>query len=125
LLSKGLDTLLYLNSIIDETFRLYTPISQSLSHTVPAGGTSNLCGYNLPPGTTVSTQAYTFHRDPASYPDPLRFNPDRWFNPTKEMKDAFFAWGTGSRGCMGHAHCLTGAHVRNVHVLPRVRRSCR
>jgi cytochrome P450 len=43
-----------------------------------------------PLGTTVSTQPYTFHRDPAFYPDPLRFNPDRWLNPIKAMKEAFF-----------------------------------
>ena len=65
-MGKELETLLYLNSVIEETLRLYSPISQSLPRSTPAGGTT-LCGYELPPGTIVSTQAYTFHRDPAIY----------------------------------------------------------
>jgi hypothetical protein len=27
-----------------------------------------------------------------------RFNPERWANPTKDMRDAFVAFGTGPRG---------------------------
>jgi cytochrome P450 len=71
-LGRELETLPYLNNVIDETLRLYSPISQSLPRAVPAGGTT-LCGYDLPQGTTVSTQAYTFHRDPTIYPDLLRY----------------------------------------------------
>jgi cytochrome P450 len=27
-----------------------------------------------------------------------RFQPERWFNPNREMKDAFLPFGGGSRG---------------------------
>lgn len=97
---KELERLPYLNRVIEETLRLYTPISQSLPRTVPVAG-ATLSGYALPPGMTVSTQAYTFYCDPSVYADALAFSPDRWLHPAKEMKDAFFAWGAGSRGCLG------------------------
>ena len=100
--ARELEELPYLNCVIDEVLRLYSPISQSLPRTVPEGG-ATFSDYYLPAGTTVSTQAYTLHRDPSIFSDPLTFNPDRWAEErvTKEMRDAIMAWGAGSRGCLG------------------------
>lgn len=61
----------YLNKVISETLRLYAPVPASLPRTVPQGGTS-LVGYRIPAETTVVTQAYTFHRDPAIWSEPER-----------------------------------------------------
>ncbi|KAK8073248.1 Cytochrome P450 monooxygenase [Apiospora phragmitis] len=58
-------------------------------------------GRRLPAGATVTTSAYCLHRDPVAFPDPERFWPERWENPTKLMKDAFMAFGGGSRVCLG------------------------
>ena len=41
------------------------------------------------------------HKNPAIFPDPLEFIPERWESPTKEMKDSFVAFGGGSRICIG------------------------
>lgn len=35
-------------------------------------------GYALPPGTIVSTQAWSMHRDTSVFPSPDTFLPDRW-----------------------------------------------
>lgn len=86
-----------LNNIIKETLRLYCAAPSALPRIVPAEGVEFL-GHRLPGGTTVSTQAYTLHRKPEIFPDPESFEPDRWMNPSKEMKDAFMAFGGGSRG---------------------------
>lgn len=60
-----------LNSIIDETLRLYGAAPGSLPRTVPSQGmTAN--GYHIPGGIEVSTQAYTNHRDPLIFRDPMR-----------------------------------------------------
>ena len=88
--------LAYLNMVVDETLRLYPPISGPLPRVVPQGG-AQLAGHRFPGGVTVSCQAYSMHRDPAIYPDPERFHPGRWAKPTKDMKDAFHSWGGGSR----------------------------
>ena len=90
----------YLNCIIDETLRLYSAVPGSLRRTTPAGG-AMLAGYNIPGNTVVCTQAYTFHRNPSVFQDPWCFDPDRWINPTKEMKNNFIPWGVGSRSCAG------------------------
>lgn len=38
----------------------------------------DLMGYALPPGTIVSTQSWSMHRDPDVFPSPETFLPERW-----------------------------------------------
>ncbi|TVY93351.1 putative sterigmatocystin biosynthesis P450 monooxygenase [Lachnellula willkommii] len=98
--SKDATGLPYLIATIKETLRLYGAAPGSLPRLVPAGGRT-LGGYLLPQGTTVSTQAWTLHRDAAIFERPLDFIPERWFEPTQNMKDAFMPFGGGSRICLG------------------------
>ncbi|KAJ5036242.1 hypothetical protein NUH16_004112 [Penicillium rubens] len=97
---KSLRDLPYLNQVINETLRLYTAVPFGLPRLVPPEG-ARFNGYHVPGGTTVSTQAYSLHRDHAIFPDPDNFNPERWENTTKEMKDASLPFGGGSRICLG------------------------
>ncbi|KAF3761067.1 cytochrome P450 [Cryphonectria parasitica EP155] len=79
-----------LNSIIDETLRLYTPAPSGLQRDVPAGG-QTLCGMYIPAGVVVSTQAYTLHRDPKVFEDPL----------DQRQKASLMPFGAGTRLCLG------------------------
>ncbi|KAJ5179471.1 hypothetical protein N7492_002681 [Penicillium capsulatum] len=97
---NDLRNLPYLKIVILETLRLYSAVPFGLPRTVPREG-ANLVGYQIPAGVTVSTQAYSLHRDPAIFPDPFKFVPERWESPTKEMKDASLPFGGGSRICLG------------------------
>ena len=48
----------------------------------------DLMGYALPPGTIVSTQAWSMHRDTELFPSPETFLPERWlaiYNSEAEM----------------------------------------
>lgn len=103
--SKDALALPYLDCVIQETLRLYGAAQGCLPRLVPKDG-AVLGGRFLPAGTMVSTQAYTRHRDPTVFADPLQFNPDRWISPSREMKDAFMAFGAGTRVCIGsHLAC--------------------
>lgn len=67
----------------------------------------DLMGYGLPPGTVVSTQAWSMHRDAEVFPSPDIFMPERWLPPfsTPEelatMTQYMMPFGTGSRVCGG------------------------
>jgi len=93
---EELEGIPYLNNVITETLRLYSPVPGTLPRTAPKGG-AMLAGYKISGGVTVATQAYTFHRDPGVWEEPERygmhsvsfwqfqrlnilnrFNPDRW-----------------------------------------------
>lgn len=89
-----------LNHVITETLRLYAAAPAGLPRTVPAPGLSTN-GYYIPPGTTVSSQAYSLHRDESIFPNAEFFIPSRWEAPTQAMKEAYMPFGGGSRVCLG------------------------
>jgi cytochrome P450 len=69
---KELEDLPALNAAMEETLRLYGAAPGALPRVVPEGGVTFADGkYFLPAGTTVSTQAYTMHRDPRTFSRPF------------------------------------------------------
>lgn len=94
-----LKPLKYLDCVCQEALRLYPAAPSTLPRVVPPTG-ATLGGYALSPGTEVGAQAYTMHRNADVFPEPLKFNPSRWENATKEMKDTFTSFGRGNRGKM-------------------------
>jgi cytochrome P450 len=66
-----LEDQVFLNAVIEETLRLYGAAPGSLPRTVPVGGLL-INDIFIPAGYTVSTQAYTLHRDPHYHELPHR-----------------------------------------------------
>ncbi|KAF4556634.1 Cytochrome P450-like protein 92 [Elsinoe fawcettii] len=98
-----LESLPILNAVIDETLRLYGAAPGNLPRTCPEGGVT-LSGHYIPQGTTVSSQAYTLHRNEDVYPEPEKFNPWRFINRDGKYEPSKTAWapfGAGVRGCLG------------------------
>jgi cytochrome P450 len=64
-------------------------------------------GFDIPEGTLVLWSAHLAGRDPSAWPDPARFDPDRFVDPPPESKAlADIAWvpfGRGYRNCIGFA----------------------
>ncbi|KAF9698457.1 hypothetical protein EKO04_003425 [Ascochyta lentis] len=92
-----------LNSVIEETLRLYGAAPGALPRIVPSQGMI-VAGHQVPGGTEVSTQAYTLHRDSRIFQEPLRFDGYRFMNKssmTAQQKAAYMPFGGGSRVCLG------------------------
>lgn len=60
------------NAVIEETLRLYGAAPGALPRYVPPGG-AELGGYYFPEKTTLTTQAYTLHRNSGIFPNPYRW----------------------------------------------------
>ncbi|CAG9975294.1 unnamed protein product [Clonostachys byssicola] len=89
----------YVNAVIKETMRLHPTIISTLPRllTEPMQ-LDNLC---LPSGTIVGMQNWIHHRNPAVYPSPESFVPDRWLDATVEMESSLTPFGVGRRNCIG------------------------
>jgi cytochrome P450 len=61
--------------------------------------------YNIPKGAHVFFSQYIISRTPEFYPDPLRFDPDRFTPEAKAARPrfAYFPFGGGNRQCIGES----------------------
>ncbi|KAF7984720.1 hypothetical protein HWV62_11644 [Athelia sp. TMB] len=87
--------------------RLYSPVPSILEREVRGAQPFSLMGHALPPGTVVGTQAWSAHRDPQVYLEPLAFTPERWLaakgnaERLARMHQQWMPFGLGSRTCVG------------------------
>jgi len=60
-------------------------------------------GFHIPADSLVSVSPFVTHRDPRFWPEPLRFDPDRFLPEAKAARPrfAYFPFGGGSRQCIG------------------------
>ncbi|QXJ20332.1 cytochrome P450 [Actinomadura graeca] len=91
-----LHELSYTRRLIDETLRLHS-VAWMMSRR--ARTDVDLGGYRIPAGAELLFSPTTLHRDPDLYPDPLRFDPDRWLTPPP--REYFIPFGAGPRKCVG------------------------
>ncbi|XP_038676365.1 cytochrome P450 3A21-like [Scyliorhinus canicula] len=96
----GVMQLEYMEMVISETLRLFPPaprIDRVCKKDV------QLNGLTVPKGTVVMVPAYVLHRDPAYWPEPEEFRPERFDKENSENRDPciFLPFGMGPRNCIG------------------------
>jgi cytochrome P450 len=90
----------YTEQVFAESMRLYPPawaMGRMSTREVHLGP------YNIPAGAHVFFSQYIMSRTPEYFPDPLRFDPDRFTPEAKAArpKYTYFPFGGGSRQCIG------------------------
>lgn len=98
----------FTRSVITESLRLYPPAW--LFTRVTTRGTE-LAGEYLPTGTVVVYCPYVVHHRGDLYPDPERFDPDRWAEPKAKAlpRGSWVPFGDGPRKCMGDEFAMAQA----------------
>ncbi|RLU81832.1 cytochrome P450 [Streptomyces griseocarneus] len=90
--------LVYTGQVVTETLRLHAPLMIARRATAPV----ELCGVAVEPGTEVLCSPYALHRREENFPEPLRFDPDRWQEERPApAKSAFCTFGDGVHRCLG------------------------
>lgn len=94
--------------IIDEAMRLYPPAWATAREVQRP---FELRGRRLEPGTQLVISQWILHRDPRWFPEPERFDPDRWLpaRATMAPRMAYLPFGGGPRICIGNHFALTEA----------------
>jgi cytochrome P450 len=105
---SDLEHLPYAEQVLSESMRLYPP-AYVLARV--ANADSVIGGYTIKPGTDVVMWTYLTHHDARWFPDPERFDPER-FSATRR-KDipqcAYVPFGAGTRTCIGKQFALMEA----------------
>lgn len=101
----------YLTAFLEEALRMTPPVSAEPARTVLKGGTT-VDGHYIPEGLHVSTGLYCLSFNKDIYHEPFIFRPERWIIADEKSEgssvetvaaaqNAFCAFSTGSRGCVG------------------------
>ncbi|KAL6303363.1 cytochrome P450 monooxygenase [Sparassis latifolia] len=93
----------YLEAVVNEGLRLFSPVGLGLGRVVPEGGITVL-GQNFPAGTEISVPLYSVHHlEEVWGADVEKYLPERWLNAEKrgEMMKAFNPFSFGPRACIG------------------------
>ncbi|KAL4799277.1 cytochrome P450 [Aspergillus venezuelensis] len=94
----------YLRAVIEEGLRIYPPGSQGFPRISPG---AMIDGHWVPKGTEVYTSAFTVTHDEKNFPDPFKFDPERWLDVNRQdVKEASQPFSLGPRGCLGRNFAL-------------------
>ena len=98
-------SLTYTMQVVQESLRLYPP-AWIMSRLALAD--DHIGPYTIPAGATALVSPYVLHRDPAQWPKPTQFDPDR-FAPGRDRERhsyAYLPFGGGPRLCIGNQFAL-------------------
>lgn len=92
----------YLDMVVNETLRKYPPafiITRKSTKDFKIPGTEMI----IPANTDININVLSIHRDPEYYPDPEKFDPERFtYENVKNRKPfTFIPFGDGPRKCIG------------------------
>lgn len=99
---EDIPRLRYAEMVLAESMRLFPPAWAMGRYALRD---FQLGDFFLPARTTVLMSQFITHRDARFFPDPLRFDPQR-FTPeakTRRMKFTYFPFGAGFRQCIGES----------------------
>ncbi|XP_011869164.1 PREDICTED: cytochrome P450 9e2-like [Vollenhovia emeryi] len=122
---EALSKMSYMDMVVSETLRKYPP--QFV--------TDRLCfkNYELPPsqpgcksvivepGNTLMIPVYSLHRDPKYFPNPDKFDPERFSEENKEkiVPYTYLPFGHGPRKCIGNRFALMETKIVIAHLVQK------
>lgn len=107
--ADDLESLPYLEQVVNEILRVYPPI---WGYTRDLVDDDEIGGFHIPAGSSIFMSPYVTHRHPEFWSNPDAFDPEN-FGPDapKRHKFAYFPFGGGMRKCIGFQTALLQMRV--------------
>ncbi|XP_071631198.1 cytochrome P450 9e2-like [Temnothorax longispinosus] len=117
---EAINRMEYLDAVINETLRLYPPASfidrRCVKETELPPATSDGEPIMIKPGDRLWFSAYSLHRDPNYYPQPDKFDPERFLNNDVD-NSVYMPFGIGPRICIGNRFALMETKIMLFYLL--------
>lgn len=117
--AERLGSMTYTQQVLEETLRLYPPV---WLFTRRAREEDELGNFDVPPGTDIYLSPFILHRSEHLWPDPERFDPERFEGGDKPSRDRpYFPFSLGPRRCLGEYFSFLEMKVHLGLLLPKFR----
>ncbi|XP_017480423.1 PREDICTED: cytochrome P450 3A8-like [Rhagoletis zephyria] len=116
---KVVNDLPYLEATIKETLRMYPPFTVLFRRVGTDGYKLN--GVLLPKDMLVEVSNWVVHYDPEYFPEPLKFDPDRFLPENKHLivPYSYLPFGDGPRNCVGMRFAIQEMKLMTARVLTK------
>jgi cytochrome P450 len=113
-------SLAWTSACVHEAMRLYPPAWILEREAIVD---DEIAGYRIRAGTTVYLPIYSVHRDERWWPDPVRFDPERFLGEPDRSRPrcAYLPFGAGRRVCIGSQFALLEATLVAATIAQRYR----
>jgi cytochrome P450 len=110
----------YTKRVVQEVMRLYPPVWMFPRQ---AAQETTIAGHRLRAGATLLLSPFASHRDPAYWPDPEAFDPDRFTaeRSAGRPRYAYYPFGGGPRQCIGVHFAMMEAQLITARMIQRLR----
>jgi cytochrome P450 len=108
--AADLPALGYVEMVLRESMRLFPPVPAFAREPVED---VVLGGYPIAKGSLITFSTYALHRDPKFFPDPERFDPERFAPGCEESRPrySYLPFGGGPRICIGNGFAMMEARL--------------
>lgn len=100
---ETVNKLTYLDQVFSEALRVYPPVVTFITR--DTNEDFQLGDYFIPSDTNVLIPIWQIHHDPELWPDPYKFDPERFSPEVKASENrhpmSYIPFGAGPRGCVG------------------------